>query len=142
MDRFCQDGRIRIRQPRRNLQIKFPRPISKNNDFVAYIDAIRNPDGVRCLIEWKTTSSRYSEEPDGLLPLDPQLGLLFLDDGDHDWANRVGPVLAHSGICFPQNPCSSCPYVGLCLGKQGMVETGLVRRPGAENLGWPGELAY
>jgi hypothetical protein len=30
-------------------------------------------DGKRCLIEWKTTSSRYSEEPDGLLALDPQL---------------------------------------------------------------------
>jgi hypothetical protein len=73
LDRFCQDDRIRIRQPRRNLQIKFTRAVSQNNDFVAYIDAIGRLDGMRCLLEWKTTSSRYSEEPDGLLALDPQL---------------------------------------------------------------------
>ncbi|MBZ5570384.1 MAG: hypothetical protein LAO09_00715 [Acidobacteriia bacterium] len=50
--------------------------------------------------------------------------------------------LPHSGIRFPQNPCSTCPYVGLCLGKQKMVEAALLRRPGAENLGWIDELAY
>ncbi len=50
--------------------------------------------------------------------------------------------LPHSGIRFPQNPCSNCPYVGLCLGKQGLAETSLVRRPGAENLDWLDELAY
>src|SRR5579863_4292897 len=37
LDRFCQDDRIRIRQPRRNLQIKFTQAISEKNDFVAYI---------------------------------------------------------------------------------------------------------
>src|SRR5206468_2744604 len=73
LDRFCQDDRVRIRQPRRNLQIKFTRPVSGNNDFVAYIDAIGWLDGRRCLLEWKTTSSRYPEEPAGLLALDPQL---------------------------------------------------------------------
>jgi hypothetical protein len=67
LDRFCQDDRIRIRQPRRNLQIKFTRSVSKNNDFVAYVDAIGKLDRERCLIEWKTTSSRYSEEPDARL---------------------------------------------------------------------------
>ena len=40
LDRFCQDDRIRIRQPRRNLQIKFTQPVSEKNDFVAYVDAI------------------------------------------------------------------------------------------------------
>ena len=50
--------------------------------------------------------------------------------------------LPHSGIRFPQNPCSSCPYVGLCLGKQEMVDAALVRRPGADNLGWLDELNY
>src|SRR6267154_1917615 len=40
LDRFCQDDRIRIRQPRRNLQIKFVRPVLNKNEFVAYIDAI------------------------------------------------------------------------------------------------------
>jgi hypothetical protein len=179
LDRFCQDDRIRIRQPRRNLQIKFTRSISKNNDFVAYIDAIGKLDGARCLIEWKTTSSRYSEEPQGLLALDPQLlcyswmtgisevaqvvfvrkrlvEVQYLCTSISDEQRRefghlaedtIGRIesaqfLPHSGIRFPQNPCSSCPYVGLCLGKQAMVETGLVRRPGAENLGWLDELAY
>jgi hypothetical protein len=49
---------------------------------------------------------------------------------------------AHSGIRFPQNPCSTCPYVGLCLGKQELVQIALLRRPGAEDLGWLDELAY
>ena len=50
--------------------------------------------------------------------------------------------LPHSGIRFPQNPCSSCPYVGLCLGKQETVDATLVRRPGAESLDWLDELNY
>src|SRR5437870_268872 len=43
--------------------------------------------------------------------------------------------LPHSGIRFPQNPCSSCPYVGLCLGKQQLTTARLVRRPGAQDFG-------
>jgi hypothetical protein len=31
---------------------------------------------------------------------------------------------------------------GLCLGKQELVDAALVRRPGAENLGWLDELSY
>ena len=61
LDRFAQDDRIRIRQPRRNLQIKFTKPLSGQNDFVAYVDAIAELDGTRCLLEWKTTASRYPE---------------------------------------------------------------------------------
>jgi hypothetical protein len=179
LDRFCQDNRIRIRQPRRNLQIKFTRRVSEKNDFVAYVDAIGKVDGTRCLIEWKTTSSRYPEEPDGLLALDPQLvcyswmtgisevaQVVFVrkrlvevqylrttitDEQRNEFsrlvADTIGRIesaqfLPHSGIRFPQNPCSTCPYVGLCLGKQELVEIDLVRRPGAENLGWLDELAY
>ena len=78
LDRFAQDDRVRIRQPRRNLQIKFTKPLSGQNDFVAYVDAIGELDGTRCLLEWKTTASRYPEEPSGLLALDPSAGLLFL----------------------------------------------------------------
>lgn len=179
LDRFCQDDRIRIRQPKRNLQIKFEHQLSTTDNFVAYIDAIGNVDGTRCLIEWKTTSSRYPEEPDGLLALDPQLVCYSWMTGISEVAQVVfvrkrmvevqylrttiseehrqefgrlvedtirriesAEFLPHSGIRFPQNPCSTCPYVGLCLGKQQMVETALVRRPGAENLGWLDELAY
>jgi PD-(D/E)XK nuclease superfamily len=73
LERFAQNDRIRVRQPRKNLQIKITRPLPKGNEFVAYIDAIGHLDGTRCLPEWKTTSSRYPEEPQGLLMLDPQL---------------------------------------------------------------------
>ena len=73
LDRFAQDERVRIRQPRRNLQVKFTKALAGQNDFVAYIDALGQLDGVPCLLEWKTTASRYPEEPHGLLALDPQL---------------------------------------------------------------------
>src|SRR2546425_8271573 len=179
LNRFCQDDRIRIRAPRQNLQIKFARPLPGKNDFVAYVDGIGRLDGTRCLLEWKTTSSRYPEEPNGLLALDPQLVCYSWITGIAEVAQvvfvrkRLGEVqylrttiaaeqrrefgqlvedtirriesaqfLPHSGIRFPQNPCSTCPYIGLCLGRQELVEVALVRRPGAEDLGWLDELTY
>ncbi len=178
LDRFCQDGRVRIRQSRRNLQVKFAHPISSQNEFVAYIDAIGYLDGLRCLLEWKTTSSRYPEEPKGLLALDPQLvcyswitgiaevaQVVFVrkrlveiqylrttitDEQRREFGELVentiqqieaGSFLPHSGIRFPQNPCSTCPYVGLCLGNQELVEANLMRKPG-DHLGWLDELNY
>ena len=71
--RFAQDDRIRITDPSENTQIKLNRTLAGGNEFVSYIDAIGDLDGQRCLIDWKTTTSRYSEVPDGLLSLDPQL---------------------------------------------------------------------
>jgi hypothetical protein len=179
LDRFAQDDRIRIRQPRRDLQIKFIKSLSGQNDFVAYVDAIGELDGTRCLLEWKTTSSRYPEEPLGLLALDPQLVCYSWVTGITDVAQVVfvrkrlveiqyfrtvisqeqreefgrlvestvqriesAEFLPHSGIRFPQNPCTSCPYIGLCLGRQDMAEATLVRRPGADDLGWLDELTY
>ena len=179
LDRFCQDERIRVRQPRRNLQVKFTRSVSQNNEFVAYIDAIGRLDGTGCLLEWKTTASRYPEEPDGLLALDPQLVCYSWITGIaevalvvfvrkrlvevqylrttitkeqrqefgqlvEDTIRRIesAQFLPHSGIRFPQNPCSSCPYIGLCLGRQELVEAALVRKPGAEDLGRLDELTY
>jgi hypothetical protein len=187
LDRFCQEARVRIRQPQRNLQIKFVRPLSEGkgngngngNDFVAYVDAIGQLDVRGCLLEWKTTSSRYPEEPEGLLALDPQLVCYSWITGIADVAQVVfvrkrlveiqylhtnitdeqrrefsqlvhgtiqqiesAQFLPHSGITFPQNPCSSCLYIGLCLDKPKLVEAALVRRPGAEHLGWLDELNY
>jgi hypothetical protein len=178
LDRFAQDDRVRVRQPRKNLQIKFTRPLPKGNDFVAYIDAIGHLDGRRCLLEWKTTSTRYPEEPQGLLMLDPQLvcyswitgisevsQVVFVrkrlveiqyfrttiteEQRDEfgglvdDTIRRIesAQFLPHSGVRFPQNPCTSCPYVGLCLGLPALVETTLVRRPG-DDLGLFDELTY
>jgi len=73
LHRFAQDDRIRIRRPQENLQLKVIRSLSSGSEFVSYIDAIGELDGERRLIDWKTTTSRYPEEPEGLLSLDPQL---------------------------------------------------------------------
>jgi PD-(D/E)XK nuclease superfamily protein len=179
LERFAQEDRVHIRQPRRNLQIKFVRPLSEGNEFVAYVDAIGRLDGNACLLEWKTTSSRYPEEPEGLLALDPQLLCYSWITGIHDVAQVVfvrkrlvevqylqttitdeqrqefselvhstihqiesAQFLPHSGIRFPQNPCSTCPYVGLCLGKPQLVEARLIRKPGAQDFGVFDELTY
>ena len=73
LERLAQHDRIRIGQPQRNMQVKLLRSVSEGSEFVAYVDAIGTLDGKRCLLEWKTTTARYPEEPDGLLALDPQL---------------------------------------------------------------------
>lgn len=179
LERFCQEDRVRIPQPRQNLQIKFVRPVSGSNEFVSYIDAIGRLDGRGCLLEWKTSSCRYSEEPTGVLALDPQLvcyswmtgisevaQIVFVrkrlvevqylhttitdeqrrefSEVVHDTIQRIesAQFLPHSGIRFPQNPCSACPYLGLCLGKPPLVEAGLIRRPGAQDFGLFDELTY
>ena len=179
LTRFCQEDRIQVPRPDHDLQVKVTKPMAGNNDFVAYLDAIGQLDGRRTLLEWKTSSKRYPEEPEGLLALDPQLVCYSWMTGIADVAQIVfvrkrlvevqyltttisdeqrqefgrlventihriesAEFLPHSGIRFPQNPCSACPYLGLCLGKQDMIDAHLVRRPGAEDLGWLDELNY
>ncbi len=176
--RLCQEDRVRISQPLADAQVKFTRMIGKH-EFVSYVDGIGSLDGKRCLLEWKTSSACYPEEPAGLLALDPQLvcyswmtgisevaQIVFVRkrlveiqylrttitdaqrrEFGHLVQNTIGRIesadfLPQSGIRFPQNPCTSCPYVGLCLGRSEMVEAGLTRRPGAEDFGWIDELNY
>jgi hypothetical protein len=177
LERLAQDNRIRIPRPRRNLQLKLLRPLPNGNDFVAYIDAVGTLDGKRCLLEWKTTTARYAEEPEGLLALDPQLICYSWMSGisdvavvafvrkrmpeiqylktsitDAQWEEynqlvesttsqiESGQFLAHSGIRFPQNGCMSCAQLGLCLGNQPLIDSKLIRRPGASGLDWLSEL--
>jgi len=73
LETFARDNRVRIHNPKKNLQIKMLRALLGGSEFVSYLDAIGEIDGQRCLIDWKTTTSRYSTEPEGLLALDPQL---------------------------------------------------------------------
>jgi hypothetical protein len=73
LERFVQGNRVRIRAPQHDLQVKMIRNLPGGHEFVAYLDAIGELDGQRCVIDWKTTTSRYPEDPDGLLTLDPQL---------------------------------------------------------------------
>ena len=73
LHKLAQDDRVRVPNPEKNLQLKMIRSLSNGNEFIAYIDAIGELDGQPYLIDWKTTTSRYAEEPRGLLSLDPQL---------------------------------------------------------------------
>jgi len=170
---FAQHDRVRIPRPEKNLQLKILRELPNGNEFVAYIDAIAEIDGQRCLIDWKTTTNRYPEEPDGLLSLDPQLICYSWITGISDVALVVfvrkrfpeiqylkGSITAdqreqfdrlvglgvsqieaaqfppHSGVRFPVNGCTSCAHLGLCLGSQSLVDSKLIRRPGASDLDW------
>ena len=73
LERFAQDDRVRIRRPRSTQQVQFNRTLGSGNNFVAYVDAIGELDGTPCVLEWKTSSARYPEEPAGISALDPQL---------------------------------------------------------------------
>jgi PD-(D/E)XK nuclease superfamily len=60
-------------------------------------------------------------------------------------ANTVGQIESgqfpsHSGIRFPQNGCTSCSHLGLCLNNQRLIEANLIRKPGASDLDWLDEL--
>jgi len=177
LERFAQDDRVQIRSPKRNLQVKLTCSLPCGSDFVSYVDAIGEVDGTKCIIDWKTTTSRYPEQPAGLLSLDPQLvcyswmaGIsevalvvfirknvpevqylkTFIDENQRREFGQLveatvdqieaGHFLPHSGIRFPQNGCVSCSHPGLCLGDQQLVDSRLIRRPGASSLDWLDEL--
>jgi PD-(D/E)XK nuclease superfamily protein len=177
LERFAQDNRVYIPQPQQNLQIKVVRELPNSNQFVSYIDAIGELDGLRCLMDWKVTGSRYPEEPAGLLSLDPQLICYSWITGISEVAlvvfvrkhqpeiqyvktsiseeqlmefgrlvqTTIGQIQAaqfpsHSGIRFPQNGCVSCPHLGLCLDDQKLIDSSLIRTPGANDLAWLDEL--
>ena len=47
---------------------------------------------------------------------------------------------AQSGIRFPNNACTLCPFLGLCLANTCLIEKKIVRKSG-EDLGWLDEIA-
>jgi len=153
------------------------RELPNASQFVAYVDAVGELDGQRYLMDWKTTSSRYPEEPAGMLSLDPQLicyswmtgisdvavvvlrteasaGDSVPEDVDFrrtapEFGQLVGTTISqieaaqfpsHSGIRFPQNGCVNCSHLGLCLHDQALIESSLIRTPGANDLAWLDEL--
>jgi hypothetical protein len=177
LERLAQDDRIQVRHPQKNMQVKLLRSLPDGGQFVAYIDALGDLDSKSCLLEWKTTTARYPEEPEGVLALDPQLicyswmsGIsevvvvafvrkrfseiqylkaTITDKQRQEYGQLVeatirqieaGQFSPHSGIRFPQNGCISCPQLGLCLGNQQLVESKLIRRPGASDLDWLDQL--
>ena len=85
LERFAQENRIRIPHPQQDLQLKVVRELPNGNEFLSYIDAIGELDGIHCLMDWKTTTSRYPDSPVGLLSLDPQLIC-------YSWATGISDV--------------------------------------------------
>jgi PD-(D/E)XK nuclease superfamily len=126
LTRFCQDDRVRVCQPQRNLQVKFTRQVAGRNDFVAYIDAIGKLDGKRCLLEWKTSSSRYPEEPEGLLALDPQLVC-------YSWITGISEV---AQVIFVRKRLAEVQYLRTTITEEqrqefGSLVEGTIRRTAA-----------
>jgi hypothetical protein len=178
LERFVQDGRVEIRRPRTQQQVQFTRKLSAGNNFISFVDAIGELDGTPCVLEWKTSSARYPDEPVGLAALDLQLvcyswmtgmdevvQVVFVrkrtvevqylratitDEQRQEFESLVedsvrriesGLFLPHSGIRFPQNPCTTCPFLGLCLGQPNLIDRALVRTSGVD-LGLFDELGY
>ena len=61
LERFAQDDRIRIHDPQNDLQLKIVHQLPGGSGFLAYVDAIGELDGLRCIIDWKTTTARYPD---------------------------------------------------------------------------------
>jgi hypothetical protein len=114
LEKFARDDRIRIRQPRKNLQIKMVRTLLEGNEFVAYLDALGELDGRHCLIDWKTTTSRYPEEPEGLLSLDPQLIC-------YSWISGISDVAL---VVFVRKRSPEIQYLGASISEERRQEFG------------------
>ena len=108
LERLAQDNRIRISQPHRNMQVKLTRSLSEGNDFVAYLDAVGTLDGKPSLLEWKTTTARYPEGPDGVLALDPQLIC-------YSWISGISDVAV---IAFVRKRVSEIRYLKTTISDQ------------------------
>ena len=116
LQRFGQDSRIRIPNPKKNLQIKFARTLQGRTEFVSYIDAIGELDGTCCLLDWKTTTSRYPEEPKDLLSLDPQLTC-------YSWITGVSEVAM---IVFVRRHMPEIQYLKTVISEEQRREFGRV----------------
>jgi len=109
LTRFVQDDRVRIRNPRRNLQIKFSRPIGNGNEFVAYIDALGHLDGERSVIDWKTTGARYPDQPAGYWLWTPNSSVIPGSPENPTWDSwsLCASGWSRSSICAQPSPSNS-----------------------------------
>jgi hypothetical protein len=101
---FCAGPAMRVITVQRRGAVIFPAA-----DFIEHPEGqgkgIGFLDGTQCVLEWKTTSSRYAQEPEGLLALDPQLVC-------YSWLSGIQEVsqvvfvrkrLSKSSTCAPQS---------------------------------------
>jgi CRISPR/Cas system-associated exonuclease Cas4 (RecB family) len=70
---FAQDAKVTIPSPQTDLQVPLRHTLDEDHVFQGFADAIGFIDQQRVLIDWKTTSVRYPDEPPELISLDPQL---------------------------------------------------------------------
>ncbi len=124
LQRFAQDNRVRIRNPKENLQIKFAQALRGGSEFVSYIDAIGELDGIRCLLDWKTTTSRYPEEPKELLSMDPQLTC-------YSWITGISEVAM---IVFVRKHMPEIQYLKTSISEQQRQEYGCVVETTVEQI--------
>jgi len=113
LEMFARNDRIRIPDPRQNLQVKVARVLSDDNDFVAYIDALGYLDNAYCLIDWKTTTSKYPEDA-SLLALDPQLIC-------YSWATGIPEVAL---VVFVRKHTPEIQYLKTSISEQQRLEFG------------------
>jgi hypothetical protein len=114
LQRFAQQDRIRIPDPRKNLQVKVVRALSGGHQFISYLDAIGKLDGTRCILDWKTTTSRYPEGPEGVLSLDPQLI-------SYSWATGIPDVAV---VAFVRKHAPEIQYLKASISEEQRKEFG------------------
>jgi PD-(D/E)XK nuclease superfamily protein len=124
LQRFAQDNRIHIQNPKKDLQIKFGQTLQGGSEFVSYIDAIGELDGNHCLLDWKTTSSRYPEEPKELLFLDPQLTC-------YSWITGISEVAM---IVFVRKHLPEIQYLKASISEEQRQEFGRVVKTTVEQI--------
>jgi hypothetical protein len=124
LERFAQDDRVRIRCPKRNLQVKFTRSLACGSEFVSYVDAIGELDGTKCILDWKTTGSRYPEQPEGLLSLDPQLVC-------YSWMTGIADV---SLVVFVRKSAPEIQYLKTSIDEEQRREFGQLVETAVEQI--------
>ena len=80
LERFAQDGRVRIRRPRSTQQIQFNRTLGSGNNFVSYVDAIGELDGTPCRSGMEDHLRPISRRTGRHFRTGSATGLLFVDD--------------------------------------------------------------
>jgi hypothetical protein len=65
LGRFAQDDRIQISKPKKDLQVKLVRSLGANNEFVSYIDALRELDGIPASLIGRLRRAVIRKSPKG-----------------------------------------------------------------------------
>jgi len=108
-------------------QVKILRPLPGGNQFVSYLDAIGTLDGAPCVLDWKTTTSRYQEVPTGVWSLDPQLL-------SYSWPSGIANVAL---IAFVRKRLPEIQYLKAAISEQQRQQFWPFGRDhGEPNRGW------